>query len=78
MDLGTYMFVDAEIWFGDRFWGVTKSYVAIFEILIFCDSSGGQNPKFVVLQVSTQLGGYLSITNLITQLLPKDGLFLLR
>ena len=25
MDLGTYMSVDAEIWFGDRFWSDTKT-----------------------------------------------------
>ena len=25
MDIGTYKSVDAEIWFGDRFWGDTKT-----------------------------------------------------
>ena len=45
MDLGTYKSVDSEIWFGDRFEGDTKSYVAIFKILIFLDSSVGQSPK---------------------------------
>ena len=40
MDLGTYKSVHAEIWFGDRFWGDTKHYAVIFEILIFRDFSG--------------------------------------
>ena len=49
MDLGTYKSIDAEIWFGGRSWGDTKALSAIFEILIFCDFSGGQSPKMAAL-----------------------------
>ena len=46
MDLGTYTSVLAEIWFGDRFWGDTKTLCCDFLNFDFCDFSGGQSSNF--------------------------------
>ena len=46
MNLGTYKFVDAEIWFGDRFWGDTKKLCSDFQNFDFSRFSGVQSSNF--------------------------------
>ena len=46
MDLGTYKSVDAEIGFGDRFWGDTKSLCGDFRNFDFLRFFRGQSSNF--------------------------------